>query len=167
MKSLKEYTLNESLKNKDFIKKIVKKNAIEYRVNDVLHNPNGPAIEYFDGSEEWYFNGKKHREGGPSATWGPGNHDWFYKGVDMKNEKSYNAAYSKDTNKWSEYAVNNKSIKKTDTDGTIRYYNVKGQLHRENGPAVEFRDGDEEYWFNGKQVDYMDDIDELVKKHKK
>ena len=33
--------------------------------------------------------------------------------------------------------------------GTRRYYNSKGQLHREDGPAVEFSNGNREWWQNG------------------
>jgi len=36
-----------------------------------------------------------------------------------------------------------------DEDGNIRYYNEKGQLHRLDGPAVEYTDGSKEWWVNG------------------
>ena len=36
-------------------------------------------------------------------------------------------------------------------DGTIRWYNEKEQLHRENGPAHEGVDGHKEWWVNGKR----------------
>ena len=59
--------------------------------------------------------------------------------------------------------------------GTTRYYNEKGQihredgpaalracgskfwfqhgqLHREDGPAIEYADGRKEYWINGKRI---------------
>jgi hypothetical protein len=35
-----------------------------------------------------------------------------------------------------------------DPDGT-RYWYEDGQLHRENGPAVEWADGSREWWFRG------------------
>ena len=34
-------------------------------------------------------------------------------------------------------------------DGTTRYYNTKGEFHRENGPAVIYSDGYTEWWING------------------
>ena len=37
-----------------------------------------------------------------------------------------------------------------DGDKTIRWYNDKGQLHRLNGPAIEYADGDKEWWVKGK-----------------
>ena len=36
-----------------------------------------------------------------------------------------------------------------DMCGTRRYYNSAGQLHRENGPAVEWPDGDKLWYQNG------------------
>ena len=37
-----------------------------------------------------------------------------------------------------------------DHHGTRRYYNAAGRLHRVDGPAVEWHDGDLEWWLNGK-----------------
>ena len=43
------------------------------------------------------------------------------------------------------------SICKIDEDGTKRWYNDKGKLHRENDlPAIEWTDGSKEWWLNGK-----------------
>ena len=37
-----------------------------------------------------------------------------------------------------------------DKNGTVRWYNQQGQLHREGGlPAVEFADGAKQWWFKG------------------
>ena len=41
--------------------------------------------------------------------------------------------------------------KKTDRDGTTRYYNEQNQPHREDGPAVEYADGTKSWWVNGKR----------------
>ena len=35
------------------------------------------------------------------------------------------------------------------SDGTVRYYNAQGQLHRVHGPAVEWTDGTREWRRNG------------------
>ena len=42
-----------------------------------------------------------------------------------------------------------------DEDGTRRYYNGTGQLHRENGPAVEWADGTR-YWYQNGQLHRTD-----------
>jgi hypothetical protein len=43
-----------------------------------------------------------------------------------------------------------KSIKKEYKD-MIEYLNEQGDLHREDGPAREFKDGTREWWFNGER----------------
>lgn len=37
-----------------------------------------------------------------------------------------------------------------DTDGTRKWYNTKGQLHREDGPAVEYPNGTKSWYIGGK-----------------
>lgn len=37
----------------------------------------------------------------------------------------------------------------TDSLGTRRYYNAAGQLHRDDGPAIEFATGDKFWYLNG------------------
>ena len=36
-------------------------------------------------------------------------------------------------------------------NGTIEYTNSKGQLHREDGPAIEYANGDKEWYLNGQR----------------
>ena len=38
-----------------------------------------------------------------------------------------------------------------DTHGTRRYRNVMGQLHRIGGPAIEYTNGNKEWWQNGQR----------------
>jgi hypothetical protein len=40
--------------------------------------------------------------------------------------------------------------RRVDYDGTVRYYNAHGQLHRVHGPAVIYPDGDREWLQNGR-----------------
>ena len=39
-----------------------------------------------------------------------------------------------------------------DEYGTIRCYNEDGQLHREDGPAVEWANGDKSWYLNGQRL---------------
>ena len=39
--------------------------------------------------------------------------------------------------------------KEINSFGEIRYFNEKGQLHREAGPAIEWSDGEKEWYVNG------------------
>jgi hypothetical protein len=36
-------------------------------------------------------------------------------------------------------------------DGTLRYYNALGELHRVHGPAVEYSDGDRAWYHSGQR----------------
>jgi len=38
-----------------------------------------------------------------------------------------------------------------DDEGNVFYYNEKGELHREGGPAIEYANGDKEWYENGKR----------------
>lgn len=40
---------------------------------------------------------------------------------------------------------------RVDYDGTVRYYNSNGQLHRVYGPAIEYSDGDRSWFQNGQR----------------
>ena len=40
---------------------------------------------------------------------------------------------------------------KIDKDGNRKWYNSKGQLHREDGPAIEWSNGIKEWWIDGKR----------------
>ena len=42
---------------------------------------------------------------------------------------------------------------KIDEDGTKKYY-VNGLLHKEDGPAVEYSNGDKEWWINGEFIKF-------------
>jgi len=41
-------------------------------------------------------------------------------------------------------------------NGTKIWY-IHGKCHREDGPACEYTDGDEEYWHRGYRIDMIDD----------
>ena len=61
-------------------------------------------------------------------------------------------------------------ICKVHTDGTKCWYNEEGLLHREDGPAVEYVDGDKEYWYKDQHFYYITtdaDFHNLVQELKK
>ena len=41
---------------------------------------------------------------------------------------------------------------KIDHWGIKRYYNAEGQYHREYGPAIEYPNGDKEWYLNDKKI---------------
>ena len=42
--------------------------------------------------------------------------------------------------------------KETDPFGTTVYYNADNELHRTDGPAIEYANGYKEYWVNGREL---------------
>lgn len=56
-----------------------------------------------------------------------------------------------------------KIIKSVDKYGTIRYKNEYGQYHREDGPAIEFYDGDFRYYLNHTRYNKEEWENEILK----
>lgn len=57
--------------------------AIQYSINScpdfILHNENGPAIIYDNGTKYYFIDGKKHRINGPAVIFNNDNNgSWFY-----------------------------------------------------------------------------------------
>lgn len=46
--------------------------------NFVLHNENGPAIIYDNGTKYYFIDGKKHRINGPAIIFNNNNGSWYY-----------------------------------------------------------------------------------------
>lgn len=105
--------------------------AKEYHQNGVLHNDNGPAVEYGDG-KAWLKNGKLHRDGDlPAVELTDGTKKYYKNGILNR-------------------ADNQPAV--IGADGTLEYYK-DGKLHNEaNLPAVIHSDGAKEYWSEGEFV---------------
>jgi len=108
-----------------------------YYNNDVLHREHGPAIEDANGDQFWHLNGWRHRVNGPAAEYANGDKEWWLNGIKMSEIQHALAAVE-----------NKKMGVYVDRSGTIRYYK-KDLLDRKYGPAVEFANGDKEWWLNG------------------
>ena len=125
------------MKNK-LLKEVDKDGTIRYyNENKKFHRKNGPAVEYVSGSKEWWKNGKLHREDGPAIEYANGVKEWHLDGKEISEEEFLKI-------------MSNKPRKEVDQSGTIFYYNNKKQLHREDGPAVEYADGEKHWYKNGK-----------------
>jgi len=117
------------------------------------HREDGPAVERKNGYNEWYKNDKCHREDGPAIERPDGTKRWYYKGFFVGQEDK------PDPTLWARLTsveVNGGSLLNgcvVDLDGIKTWY--KDDLpHREDGPAVEYKDGHtnyfhEEYLGNG------------------
>lgn len=55
---------------------------------------------------------------------------------------------------------------KTYDDGTVEYLNERGELHREDGPAAEWLDGERRWFLNGERQSFSEWCDRLGKSDK-
>jgi hypothetical protein len=133
----------------------------------LFHRENGPAIEYENGNKFWYKEGKLHREGGPACEYSNGDKEYFLNGikvgpaVEYDNEKEV-YYINKEKEEWPKCWKNEKGkLHREDgpawewENGDKEWYK-EGGLHREDGPAIERADGYKEYWINNKKVEEKD-----------
>lgn len=106
-------------------------------LNDKLHREDGPAIEYSNGDKSWYLKGKLHREDGPAEEWADGTKEWWLNGEEVTEEEVM--------------GMNDKPTMKINEHGT-KLWTLNGELHREDGPAIEWCHGDKDWYLNGKLV---------------
>ncbi|RTK95513.1 MAG: hypothetical protein EKK64_06740 [Neisseriaceae bacterium] len=97
-----------------------------WKKGKILHRKNGPAVFHSDGEKQWCYNGQWHRDNDLPAVSLPNGDVYFY-----RNGFRYNFVEQE--------------------NGTKEYYNSKNSLHKENGPAVIYSNGDEEWWFLGRK----------------
>jgi hypothetical protein len=113
-------------------------------INGLLHREDGPAIEYSDGTKKWYKNGRLHREDGPAVECSNGDKEYWLNDKVVKEEDL-------PINKNKELLTKEEWPKCTiDEYGDKVWGNKKGEFHREDGPAIERKDGAKEWWINGK-----------------
>jgi len=54
-----------------------------------------------------------------------------------------------------------------DRENGVKEWYQHGKLHREDGPAVEYENGDEEWWLNGKAYSEKKFYKKMIKRNKK
>ncbi len=83
------------MKDSDIIKFL---DRLEIRRNKLLHNDDGPAVEWTDGKIEYYLKGFLHRTNGPAVIYPNGDKEWWINGtlhnvngpaIDYKDKKEY------------------------------------------------------------------------------
>ncbi len=100
--------------------------TVYWHKDGVLHREDGPAVIHPDGSEEWFVDGMRHRTDGPAYTSGDQKQTmWFYRGH--------------------LHCPDGPAL--TLVNGTRKWY-VYGKRHRTDGPAIEWFNGDCEYYLN-------------------
>ena len=104
-------------------------------LNDKRHRLDGPAVELADGDKCWYQNDKLHRTDGPAVEYADGGKKWYLEGVNYTEE---------------EFLAKVSNQPEVDKDGKKTWRNSNGQLHRTDGPAVEYGNGDKCWYVEGK-----------------
>jgi len=134
--------------------------AIEYAngdrrwyLNNRLHREDGPAIDVVNGTKSWYKDGILHRKDGPAIERPNGTKSWYFKGIyvgegDHPDPDLWERLTSVELNGG---PLLNGCI--VDLEGYTWSYK-DDQLHREDGPAVEWPDGSVVWCFNGRQLDW-------------
>lgn len=127
-----------------------KRERFEWKVGDIYHREDGPAIEYLNGSFEWRNANVIHRIGGPAMAWVKGNKKY------MSDQLTENA--------------DGKLVKMSDDEKYVVMDRagyacmVNGVYHCENGPAIYFEDGEQHYCIRGKY--HREDGPAIIKKNK-
>jgi hypothetical protein len=112
-----------------------------YLKNGQLHREDGPAVEHDNGTKEWFKNGLRHRDGDlPAIEHYDGTKVWFQNGQIHRDGDSH-AFESHYEKKWYK----------------------KDFLHRENGPAVEDNEGNQEYYFMGNKFYSLESLSKFSK----
>ena len=88
-----------------------------YNSRGELHRIGGPSVEYADGSKEWHVIGKQ----------------WYVEG-----HSHVSTCEGK--------IVETYKVIVDDDEGTTKWYNTKGHVHRVGGPAIDYDNGDKEWY---------------------
>jgi len=140
-----------------------------------LHRLDGPAVEWVNGYKFWYKNGNRHRDGDLPAVEGDDGGKWWWKNGNRHRDGDLPAIeradgtkeWWKNGNKIAEPEVDalHQPVSETDSTMTVDsagdkvWKNSDGELHRLDGPAVEFADGSKEWWVDGVHVDCPKTVD--------
>lgn len=148
---------------------LVTDNCEKWYFNGLLHRDGGPAIFYYKtGTYAWYKNGFRHRLDGPASHWGKkslggeGN-EWWVDGqnIPVKTQKEFKQwleVYKKtkalprqdilDLESFKDYATK-MPVKTVNSYTGNTEWKVDGVLHRDDGPALIGRNGDQFWYQNG------------------
>jgi hypothetical protein len=62
------------------VRTVLPNGDIEWRLDGLYHNDNGPAVIGSDGTLQWWLNGDLHRNGAPAFISDSGTKVWFVRG---------------------------------------------------------------------------------------
>jgi hypothetical protein len=77
-----------------------------HRINDMIHNPVGPARVWLDGTKEWFVNNKRHRLDGPAVVL-PNGEEYYYLNDAALSKVEHSVRSKSNEAKPMEYVENN------------------------------------------------------------
>ena len=114
-----------------------------YNTLDQLHRLDGPAVLDPNGTVQWRQFGHLHRLDGPAYVNAvTGDQHWFLQGVEYTQPDHAHQVEQLALIDEMSYVVEC-------GESSTTYRNPAGQLHRTNGPAVEYSDGGRTWYQNG------------------
>jgi len=134
--------------------------GIKYRLqNGNLHREDGPAVEWKNGYKAWYINGILHRELNlPAIEWSNGDKSYLVNGVYHRED----GPAIEHIDGFKSYFIHGKPLSKEEFNEKVKMIPIKrkclnrieyrlsnGNLHREDGPAIEHTEGSKFHYFNG------------------
>ena len=130
-----------------------------WRRHGVLHREDGPSYECHDGSKSWHLYGFYHREDGPAVERSDGHKEWFIHGV-RHREDGPAIEYADGTKEWwiscDATITANTAPEFIHRSGDEEVWALSkpnlSMRHRTDGPAVEWFNGDKEWWENGVKI---------------
>jgi len=147
--------------------RIYRDGSKEYWQNGVLHRENGPAIDT-PRKKIWFWEGRKHRDDGPAVEYANGSEEFYHHGARHRGDGPAIQRANGNAQYWR--AVPTKGKKRpfrsqrhcADGPAVIMLHGVPrdrarveywldGELHRADGPAIEFDDGGDEWFREGRR----------------
>ena len=88
--------ITKTVYNMESRKEIDSKGTLRYyNEKDLLHNENGPAVVFKNGTKIWQQNDLLHRLDGPAVIWSNGDKEWWIKGKQLTEEEYRMREYTK------------------------------------------------------------------------
>lgn len=132
-----------------------------------MHRTDGPAIEHTNSTKEWFQNDQRHRTDGPAMEFISGHKEWYLNGKWLKEKEFLDLIGEENrtdttpvvatlvdttsTNLATPTVASPTSVAESTLEilTTKRWTNSKGELHRTDGPAVEYPHGTKCWYENG------------------
>ena len=154
--------INGKLHNENGPAVIHKDGSEEYWVNGELHRLDGPAIVGKDGFKAFFVHGQLHNSNGPAIIYPNGKVEIWFRGNCIKSfplKRDMPKMISSDQRNlgkvgfdFYKQTVPGFHHKETDQNGTNYYFDSQNRLHRIDGFAVEYANGQGEYYINGQKI---------------